>query len=81
MHSTAQHNTIVGDLPMRIVSAPSIAAWRVTHVVLPLVSISPTPLQRTTDCVLLWAACEKKARIRDVDFKSSPGCMVRGVLS
>jgi hypothetical protein len=61
-HSIIHHNTIEGYLPMRIVSAPSIAAWRVTHVVLPLVSISPTPLQRTTDCVLLWAACEKNSK-------------------
>jgi hypothetical protein len=62
---TPQHKhdeQIEGGLPMRTVRAPSIAAWRVTHVVLPFVIISPTPLQSTTDCVLLWAAGKKHRR-------------------
>jgi hypothetical protein len=40
---------------MRMVRAPSIAAFKVTHVVLPLVSIVPTPLQRDADWSLLVA--------------------------
>lgn len=47
--------------PMSTVSALSMAALRVSHVLLPLVSISPTPLHRATDCVLL---CTNRQRGR-----------------
>jgi hypothetical protein len=51
---------IEGDLPMRMVRAPSIAALRVTHVVLPFESIVPTPLQSEADWSLLVAITPNK---------------------
>jgi hypothetical protein len=45
---------------MRMVRAPSIAALRVTHVVLPFESIVPTPLQSEADWSLLVAITPNK---------------------
>ena len=63
-HHTAHHThdvSIESNSPMRMVRAPSIAAFKVTHVVLPLVSIVPTPLQRDADWSLLVAAMSNKS--------------------